>query len=132
MRNQSLNGRTPIAALLEELKEDHFISSIQCSNDNNLTHLFFANTKSIKLTRRFPSVLFLDCTYKTNKYKMPLLHAFGFTCLNSTFSSCFTFLPKENQEDYTWALNQIKSLYDGVPYPKVIITDRELAVVRAV
>ena len=131
MQNQSINGRTQIAARLKELKEDPYISLTQCSNDNNLTHHFFANSKSIKLVRHFPSVLFLKCTCKTNKYKRPLLHAVGFTCLNSTFSSSFTFLPKD-QEDQIWALYQIKSIYNGVSSPKVIIIDRELALVRAV
>ncbi|CAG8766679.1 24057_t:CDS:2 [Racocetra persica] len=35
-----------------------------------------------------------DCTYKTNKFRMPLLHGVGMTSFNTTFSSCFAFLKK--------------------------------------
>jgi hypothetical protein len=46
-----------------------------------LTRLAFTNfTKAVQLTRRFGMVLTMDCTYKTNRFKMPLLHIVSFAC----------------------------------------------------
>ncbi|KAK6936686.1 MULE transposase domain [Dillenia turbinata] len=46
----------------------------------------------------------MDCTYKINRYKMPLLEIIGITSFNTSFYSCFVFLSKERCEDYEWAL----------------------------
>ncbi|CAG8837662.1 15057_t:CDS:1, partial [Racocetra persica] len=87
-------------ALLDELKEKNFEYDYQCDQDNHLTHLFFAYSTSIILTKAYSSVLLIDYTYKTNKFRMPLLHVVGMTSFNTTFSSCFAFLKSEQKEDY--------------------------------
>ena len=61
-----------IQALLEELGKGGFIYNVQYDSDGHLTHLFFAYPTSMVLTRSNSSVFVMDCTYKTNKYKMPL------------------------------------------------------------
>ncbi|CAG8792037.1 29465_t:CDS:2, partial [Racocetra persica] len=33
----------------------------------------------------------------------------------------------EKEEDYLWALSRVAQLFDGVPKSRVIVTDRELA-----
>ncbi|WP_409226421.1 hypothetical protein [Klebsiella pneumoniae] len=37
-----------------------------------MASIFWAHPESIKLVKCFPHVLLMDCTYKTNKYKMQL------------------------------------------------------------
>ena len=46
-------------------------------NSNHLKYLFFTYLKSFKYLQKNPNILLLDCTYKTNKFKMPFLHAVG-------------------------------------------------------
>lgn len=46
-------------------------------------------------------VLIMDCTYKSNKYRLPLLNVVGTTCLNSTFYAAFGFLLQDRKEDFT-------------------------------
>jgi hypothetical protein len=60
--------------------------------------------RSIQIFQQYPDVLFLDCTYKTNQFKLPLLVIVGTTCLNTTFYVAFCFLAKEEAGDYVWAL----------------------------
>ncbi|CAG8850556.1 8699_t:CDS:1, partial [Racocetra persica] len=128
----NFQGHTPIQALLNKLVEGNFEHNYQCNQNDNLTHFFFAHSKSIALTKTYNSVLLIDCTYKTNKFKMPLLHIVGMTSFNTIFSSCFAFLKSEQENDYVWALNRVAHIFRNIPKPKVIVTDCELALMHAV
>ena len=44
---------------------------------------------SKKFLECFPEVLIIDCTYKTNRYKLPLLYIVGQINTNSTFYAGF-------------------------------------------
>ncbi|XP_026410785.1 uncharacterized protein LOC113306010 [Papaver somniferum] len=60
----------------------------------------------------------MDCTYKTNKFEMPLFNIVGKTSTNAHFSVGFCFLKNELEESYVWALNQVKLLYEEGYTPK--------------
>ncbi|XP_057445785.1 uncharacterized protein LOC130737925 [Lotus japonicus] len=75
----------------------------------------------------------MDCTYKTNKYRIPLLEMVGLTSTGKTFSIAFCYMTQERTHDYVWALDYMKSLLtDPVRLPGVIVTDKELALMNAV
>ncbi|KAH9266102.1 hypothetical protein BASA84_001273 [Batrachochytrium salamandrivorans] len=44
IRLENLRGRTPLQALVEELKEGPFEHDYQCDTDGHITHLFFLTT----------------------------------------------------------------------------------------
>ncbi len=46
----------------------------------------------------YPDVLFIDCTYKTNKYNMPLCIFSGVIACNKSFYIGFAFLWHEDKE----------------------------------
>ncbi|XP_077221956.1 protein FAR1-RELATED SEQUENCE 5-like [Tasmannia lanceolata] len=86
-----LAGRTPIQALLDKLADGGFHYNVKNDDEGRLTHLLFAHPKLIALRKSYSNVFVMDCTYKTNKYKMPLLDIVGVTSFNSSFYSCFAF-----------------------------------------
>ncbi len=94
-----------------------------------LTRLTFTSTKAVQLTRRFGTVLTMDCTYKTNRFKMPLLHIVSFACTGATFTSAIAFLSAKTIDDYEWALNTYKG-FMGNYLSLAIVTDRELALMQ--
>lgn len=49
-------------------------------------------------------MLIIDTTYKTNKYKLPLLEIVGITSTEKTYSAGFAFLEREKEETVTWVL----------------------------
>ena len=102
-------------------------------NTHHVTRLFFAHRKSIDMMKDFPEVLLMDCTYKTNRFKMPLLDMVGVSSLGTTFHFAFAFLMEENAEDYAWALANVAHLYEefGQPEPNVIVIDRDLGLLNA-
>ncbi|XP_028083552.1 uncharacterized protein LOC114284804 [Camellia sinensis] len=95
-----------------------------------VTDLFWAHPVSLEVLRAFSHVLIMDCTYKTNRYPLPLLEIVGVTSTNLTFSVTFAYLSHEREDNYTWALGVLRTVMDNTAFPKVIITDRELALMK--
>ncbi|KAL2888806.1 putative Mutator-like element transposase [Ceratocystis lukuohia] len=134
IRRDSRQGESPIHALTNQLDKEGFWSRVQYGSDNHVTAIFFAHRDSLAYLRAYPEVLLLDCMYKTNKYNMPLLDMIGVDATSRSFCIAFAFLSGETEEDYTWALQQLKELYEqcnGV-FPSVILTDRCLAAINTV
>jgi len=82
----------------------------------------------------FNVVFLMDSTYKTNKYRLPLLEIVGGVISTGlTFSTAFVFLSSERQNNFTWALERFRELFmtsEGGPH--VIVTDRDLALMNSV
>ena len=70
----------------------------------------------------------MDCTYRTNRYGMPLLNIVGITCTYSTFNAAFCFVKEETKDLYEWALNELQKIVKS----PVRVTDRELALINAI
>lgn len=80
----------------------------------------------------FPYVLQGDCTYKTNVYGLALLQILGFTSTGKNFTVAYALLQHERIENYSWALRQLRGLFQGGKLPGIMYTDRDLAFIRAV
>ena len=65
----------------------------------------------------------MDCTYKTNRYRLPLLEIVGVTSTNLTFSMAFVYLEAKRVDNYTWAMEKLQSLMFADRLPNVIVTD---------
>lgn len=127
---ENLKGKRPIEALLEELQKGQYIFHYKTDSINRITHLFFAHPKSVEMLNLYPDLVLLDCTYKTNRFKLPLLNIVGSTCLNTTFYIAFYFFKYEDKESYVWALSYVKSLYNS-SLPKALVMDRDMALLGA-
>jgi hypothetical protein len=131
LRREHLNGRSPIEALLDDLSTPEWIFDVKRDSENRVQYLFFAHQKQIELQLANPDVLMMDCTYRTNKYKMPLLHILGCTNLATFFSAGFCFLRNETHMDYHWAVSTFLHK-TGTPQPRVFLSDHEDALKLAV
>ncbi|KAK8938518.1 hypothetical protein KSP39_PZI011074 [Platanthera zijinensis] len=102
---KELQGGTPIQFLYKCIRDAKYISYNHVNHaTNNLDSLFFAHPTSIQLSNMFPDVFVMDCTYKTNRYRLPLLSIVGLTSTNMTFTSL----------------------------PNVIVVDREVGLMNAI
>ncbi|MBW0463698.1 hypothetical protein O181_003413 [Austropuccinia psidii MF-1] len=78
IKKDKLQGRRPIDALIDTLKEENFVWSSARDAEGHITSLFLTHPLAIKILHGFPDVILIDCTYKNNQYKMPLFHIAGF------------------------------------------------------
>ena len=134
-RSKALGSLTPIQTLLCQLdiQEDWFMRQEANVATQRLEYLFFVWKSSQLILELNCEVLILDATYKTNKYKLPLLVITGVTALNTSFYLGFAFMKAEYTSDYTWVMGQVRALYDrlGLQYPSVVLTDHQPALMNA-
>jgi len=125
---------------MEELRDQFYeydcrFEEVLDENGNkskHISHFFWAHKGSIQLAQKYSTVFLIDCTYRTNRFKMPLLDIVGVTPFHTTFTCCLCFIKKEQEFDYTWALKKFKTIFAGLHSPKVIVTDRDQALMRSI
>ncbi|KAK8930849.1 hypothetical protein KSP39_PZI016804 [Platanthera zijinensis] len=133
MQLKELQGGTQMQFLYKCITDSGYVSFNKVAKDSgNLECLFFAHPISKQLTKMFPTVFIMDCTYKTNRFRMPLLCIVGVTSTNQTFYSAFAFISNETQSSYVWALDCFRSFFNEHSLPQVIVTDREIALMNVV
>lgn len=133
VRREEMEGRSIMEQLLTFLNEESYIYFQRVDESTNvLNDLFFANKRAVGMLRLFHFVLIMDCTYKTNRYRMPLLQIIGCVPTGKNFAIGFAFLNGESKESFEWALECVKTLFDPDKMPKVIVTDREFALIHAI
>ena len=74
----------------------------------------------------------MDCTYKTNRYRIPLLEIVGVISTYMAFSMCFTYMEAEGEGNSAWPLGVVRSIISEDALPDVIVTDRELSLMKAI
>jgi hypothetical protein len=133
-RLSELNGLTPLEWLFIQLSTDDFYFRDLRDDQNRLQTLFIAPQEFNRFHHEFPDVIFLDSTYKTNRFNMPLLNICGSTNMNKTFTIAAAFLDRENEAQFIWVINTLTEMMTshGIALPKVIVTDRELALIKAI
>ncbi|ETK83010.1 hypothetical protein L915_11696 [Phytophthora nicotianae] len=65
------------------------------------------------MARDFMAVLVIDCTYKTNRFNMPLLNAIILTGMNTILPFAQVWLPGEAEPDFENCVPQLRQ--DVVP-----------------
>jgi len=130
---RSLRGdRTEMQQLLMLMERDNYVYRVNRLDDSNTVNdIFWAHPDSITLANTFHYVLVIDSTYKTCRYKLPLLEIVGITPVGKTFSVAFVYLHAEKVENFKWALQMLRELLSDVKVG-VIITDADKALMRSV
>ncbi|XP_028077088.1 uncharacterized protein LOC114279098 [Camellia sinensis] len=125
--------RSQMQHLLGELAKYNYIERHRFEESTmTVTYLFWAHPTSVDLFRSFPRILIMDCTYKTNRYRIPLLEIVGVTSTEMTFSVAFAYLQYERVDNYAWVLATLRDVMDGFVVPTIIVTNRELALMNAI
>ena len=133
IRRQDLAKATPLQHLLQELQTlDLWFVAHQLDEYGQLKQLFFAFEPSLDLLKMYPDVLFIDYTYKNNKFNMPLCIFNGVSASNKSFYIGFAFLRHEDKDSHHWILSKVQELFRRVGKeegPKVVLTDNEDALI---
>ena len=119
--------------LMKLLERDQYIHWHRLKDEVVVRDLFWCHPDAVKLCNACHLVFFIDSTYKTNRYRLPLLDFVGVTPTAMTFSAGFAYLEAERVNNIVWALERFRGLFlrhDRLPL--VIVTDRDLALMNAV
>jgi len=125
-------GNTPMQSFENFLDTNGFLFQTFVDGKNKRTkQIFFIHSTSHKMWRAFPHVLLIDATYKTNMYGWPFLQFVGMTSTLKSFCIAHAFLSREREADFTWALEQLKKVIHDCIEPRVIVSDRDLALMKS-
>ncbi|KAL5127382.1 putative protein FAR1-RELATED SEQUENCE 10 [Glycine soja] len=111
---------TEMQHLMKLLERDQYIHWHRLKDEVVVRDLFWCHPDAVN-------------TYKTNRYRLPLLDFVGVTPTAMTFSAGFAYLEAERVNNIVWALERFRGLFlihDRLPL--VIVTDRDLALMNAV
>lgn len=102
LRRAALSSLTPIQALIKEFdqNETELAYEVDLNEDNQVINLFFSRCTTQTLLQTSFEVLIMNCTYKTNRFKMPLLVIGEQTALHINFYIAFCFMHEETTESY--------------------------------
>lgn len=127
------NGQSPLNYFFTLLQEKNYKFAYYTNSKGELTRVFFMHPHMITMIERHPSILLLDCTYKLNKWRMPLLDIVGIDAMGKTFFAGWALLIKEEIADYNWALNAFKNMIGQHTASKIktLFTDKESALANA-
>ncbi|MBW0509154.1 hypothetical protein O181_048869 [Austropuccinia psidii MF-1] len=101
IKKYKLKCRKVTDALIETLKEETFVWSAARDTARHITSLFFTHPLAIKLLHGFPHVIIMDCTYKANKYKIPLSTLLDSAQKIRPFLGIFFLIKDESEPSYT-------------------------------
>lgn len=107
-------------------------NSIGPTQLTRLVIFFFTHHHSVQLTTMFLEVIFIDATYKTNKYKMPLVELICVSYTGMSFQVAYAYISHEKEENYVWALEHLRQILGHYVTPSVFVTDREVALMNAI
>lgn len=106
------------------------LMKMEVDDEGHLKNFVFADITMKKLYSNFKDVVLLDSTYRTNKYKMPLLVVAGLNEYGKTFMLGFGVVANEEYESVKWILQNLFE-YLGES-PEIICTDACPSLAKAI
>ncbi|KAI3947452.1 hypothetical protein MKW98_011442 [Papaver atlanticum] len=133
LRMTEMEGRSEMQQVMKLLEEYHYVEwHIKDEEADEVQDVIWSHPDSIQLAKSFPSVLMINSMYRTSRYHMPLSEIIGVTSTGRTFTVAFLFMKAEIEERYTWALSQLKTIYEPNALPSVFVTSGVNALISAI
>ncbi|KAL6575156.1 hypothetical protein OROMI_012441 [Orobanche minor] len=108
-----------------------YFYSIQLDEDDMITNIFWADTRSVSDYKLFGDVLCFDTTYRTNEYGRPFAPFVGVNHHKQTILFGAALLYDETIESFTWLFETFLAAMSG-KQPLTILTDQSAAMARAI
>ena len=133
LRNHNLEQtrlRTPTQQFLHLLQEDPSVLGLKVKREGDGEHgcieaVFWSYQDCLDLWRENTEVMSLDCTYRVNRFNIPLANITGMTALHTAFPIAYCLVSGESERDFIWllrALDNFRETHD-IQLPHVLISD---------
>lgn len=100
--------------LLKLLVDEDYVSRYRvCKYKVTAQDIFWSHPNFMKLFNTFPSMLIIDSTYKTNKYRLPLLEISCITSTKMTYSVGFSFLESKKRGQCYMGFGNVQEYVEG-------------------
>ena len=100
------DNNSEMQQLMKLLEHNQYIYWHKLKDENVVCDIFWRHPDAVKLSNACNLVFLIYSTYKTNKYRLPLLDIDGVTPTGMTFSTAFAYLEGERINNVVWALER--------------------------
>jgi len=90
-RSSIRGSDTEMQQLMKLLEQDQYIHWHRLKDEEVVHNIFWCHPDAVKLSNACNLVFLIDSTYKTNRYRLPLLDFVGVTPTGMTFSNGFAY-----------------------------------------
>ncbi|XP_028201756.1 protein FAR1-RELATED SEQUENCE 6-like, partial [Glycine soja] len=97
--------------LMKLIERDQYIYWHRIKDEDVVRDIFWCHPDSVKLVNACNLVILIDITYKTNRYRLPLLDFVGMTPTGMTFFAGFAYVEGERVNNLVWALQRFRGLF---------------------
>jgi len=94
-RSSIRRSDTEMQHLIKLLERNQYIHLHRLKDENVVRDIFWCHHDAVKLVNTCNLMFLIDSTYKTNRYRLPLLDFVGVTPTGMTFSADFAYLEGE-------------------------------------
>lgn len=128
----SSNWYALIQWLLGSLKLTRPVPSYKLDDKQHIDYLIMISPLCLSQFKSAPDVLLLDCTFKTNKYGMPLLNLVGSNGNNWTIHLGVVLMRHHDKAAFKWVFNHLKDKFnaEGIAI-QLFISDNDLGYINA-
>lgn len=130
LRQRARLGHSAAEDAVNDIIKEGDLHRTFLNNTRELLGLFYTTHTARTLFARYPSVVFIDATYKTNRYGLRMLHFAGFTATNKSYSIATMFMLREDESWFTVALETFSEIM-GPHVIRLVVTDRDTGLVNA-
>lgn len=133
IRQEQLGGLSPTKAWIQVLQEQQLKYFIHYDDEQRVQSAIWTYPWCEKMLKKFPEVIGLDNTYKTNRFNMFLFQITGVADHKSSANFAFGLINTEKEDGYLWLCHHLDQLRDdlNVPILNVIITHKEASLKNA-
>ena len=120
-KSEHLELLARLKKMSDENAETRFVYDLN-EDGTKIKNLLVQTPQMHRLYEKYHDVVFMDATYKTNKYNMPLT---VFSSINNEGKNVivgFALVQRETKETYEWLMQNMRTLNDEQE-PGVILTD---------
>ena len=112
-------------------REGDYVHHIETNEGGNINGLFCASRQR-EAGKPIQSRCVMYLTYKTKRYRVPILHIIGNDRVQYDVHRSFLLLGWGEVEIYAWAKSNLSTVWKDGSAPKAIVTDLELALMTAI
>ncbi|XP_076920002.1 protein FAR-RED IMPAIRED RESPONSE 1-like [Bidens hawaiensis] len=130
--DQDKIGDTPIQVLENFLQTHGFtFYTWEKPSTNRTENVFFYQEKSHTMWRAFLDLFLIDTMHNTNMYKWPFVLFVGVTSTSKSICIAYAVIFREQECNCTWALERLKDMLVDCRKPRVILTDKNQALMKS-
>ena len=134
---KSLDGLTPTQAFIRSIDDtEGSILDVKYHPDEPTTPIaiWWTGGWCLEQWKRFPHVLMVDNTYKTNRFKMPLFQVVGVTNIGKIFHAGFGLVDNERFDAFQWLFQRIchTARLHSIDLPGVVVSDLDRNIRQAI